>query len=1033
MKQFFIHKTLIVSMLLLSAMTFIFANQVNNNATVTATTLRVEYVINPMGIDIVSPRFSWALESDARMVTQTSYRILVATSKADLIIGNPNLIWDSGKVESDNTFGVKYEGKTLEPTTRYYWTVISETAINGIPNGAAKVDTSNLGNEGAFWETGFFDTTMTAWSGAQWISSSSVFETSNEPLFRKAFETQNAEIAKARLYATARGYYEFSINGEKVGDQFLSPGWSDYFYTIMYETFDVTDMLKNNASNVIGAMTAWGWWSGNHQMMSLNRANRNLYGDTQSVLGKLVITYKDGTQQIIVTDNSWLYNFGPIIYADNYRGEGFDARIAAQRKDWNTADYPSSKLADWQPARIVPFEPTGKGMTFAPLTDSTRFEQNPILIGQVEPPIREVSRFSLNNPDPKKRIIEVTPKTDPDRRTWNLGQNISGFLTIKVRGNAGDTITIRHSEMLNTTSAYRDSRLSPEQIGGGDGPPGTIFRRALRDRFVSGEKVAVNTYILSGDPDGEEWTPRFTFHGFQYFEILGNNVDITPENNDRFKILDIQAIAISSDNEMTSAFESSHHGLNQLYSNTLWSILGNHVGVPTDCPNRDERLGYTGDLQIIAQSATYIQNTVQFYNRWLRDLRDYQSTQIDERHGVVPMLIPNNPRQANFSTQWANGWGDAATIVPWQMFQMFGDKQVIYDSYESMKAWCDFLRRGTVDNIRDVSATTDTRQWDLGDWVSLETNSAETRKLTNSLLTAHSHNLFASMASAVGKYDTAEEYETYARQMTDAILATFRQPDGRLMVGDIENQTPYAMILYFNLDSENNAKYAERLAQLIQANGGKMASGFIGVAYLIPVLAQNGQLETAFILLEQEAFPSWLYSVNQGATTIWERWNSYVEGEGFHPDGMNSFNHFVFGSVTQWLMSGLLGIDRDESCVENAGFRRFILNPQYGGTITYTKGHYDSVSGRIESDWRWHEDGRFEYNFTIPANTVATVFIPSADISSSIREGGKELLMNDGGETGVQGIRFLRYDAVSQRAVFEIQSGVYKFVSIATP
>jgi alpha-L-rhamnosidase len=356
------------------------------------------------------------------------------------------------------------------------------------------------------------------------------------------------------------------------------------------------------------------------------------------------------------------------------------------------------------------------------------------------------------------------------------------------------------------------------------------------------------------------------------------------------------------------------------------------------------------------------------------------------------MLIPNNPRQANFSTQWANGWGDAATIVPWHMFQMFGDKQIIYDSYESMKDWCDFLRRGTVNDIRDVSATNNTRQWDLGDWVSLETNSADTRRLTNSLLTAHSHNLFAAMARAIGRYDTAEEYEAHAQRMTDAIITTFRQPDGRFTVGDIENQTPYAMMLYFNLDSENNARYAERLAQLIYANDGKMASGFIGVAYLIPVLAENGQLETAFTLLEQEAFPSWLYSVNQGATTIWERWNSYVEGEGFHPDGMNSFNHFVFGSVTRWMMSGLLGIDRDESSIDNTGFRRLILNPQYGGTITYAKGHYDSTSGRIKSDWKWREDGRFEYDFTIPANTIATVFIPSLNTASHIYEGGLRLM-----------------------------------------
>ena len=1019
-------------MLLLLA-TPTFANEVRN-AAVTATTLRVEYVMNPMGIDIAAPRFSWTLKSEARMVKQVSYRILVAKSRADLTVGNANLTWDSGTVTSVNTIGISYGaggtgGRTLEPAIRYHWTVISETSVDGIPNGPAVVDTSDLGDAGAFWETGFLNTTMAAWSGAQWISKASSQGLKNEPLFRKAFNTRDAKIVSARLYATARGYYEFSLNGKKVGDQFLSPGWSDYFYTIMYETFDVTDMLNVNAPNVIGAMTAWGWWSGNHQMMSIGgagRSNRSLYGDTQSVMGKLVITYADGATQTIVTDDSWSTNYGPILYADNYRGEGYDARIAEIRKGWNDVGYDDS---DWFAATAIPFGPTGEGMTFAANTDTARLNQHPILIGQVEPPIREVARFTMDNPDPLRRIVEVTPQSDPDRRTWNLGQNIAGFLTIRVRGQAGDTIAIRHSEKLNTTSAYTDERLTPNQIGGGDGPPGTIFRRALRDQFASGEPVAVDTYILKGDPDGEEWSPRFTFHGFQYVEIIGKNVDIKPANSKRFEILDIQAIAISSDNEMTSRFESSHRGLNQLYSNTIWSILGNHVGVPTDCPNRDERLGYTGDLQIITHTANYLQNTVQFHTRWLRDLRDYQSTQTGSRHGAVPMLIPNNPRQANFSTQWANGWGDAATIVPWHMFQMFGDEKIIHESYESMKAWCDFLHRGTDRDIRDVNATINTRQWDLGDWVSLETNSAETRRLTNSLLTVHSHNLFAIMSRAIGRNDTASEYEALARRMTNAILVTFRQPDGRLTVGEVENQTPYAMMLYFNLDPHNNAKYAERLAQLIRANDGRMASGFIGVAYLIPALAKNGQLETAFILLEQEEYPSWLYSIKQGATTIWERWNSYVEGQGFHPDGMNSFNHYVFGSVTRWLMSGLLGIDRDESSFGNTGFRRFILNPQHGGTITYAKGHYDSTSGRIKSDWRWRSDGRFEYDFTIPANTQATVFIPSLDAASPVHEGEKALIMSSGIATGVPGITFLKYDAATQRAVFEIQSGSYSFVS----
>lgn len=1184
---------------------------------VTATDLRTEYVVNPMGIDVEKPRFSWSLESDNRGVVQESYRIYTAKSEAEL--ENGPYVWDSQNVTSDDTLNVYYDGPKLEPTTRYYWKVLSTTN-----KGTAVCDT------GAYFETGFMDSSMTPWGEAKWITKTpyepewndtynytieydfriknnasgfifgsqencflmwqfniqagkhdvpadgtptfrphrwnpgggglenivmrdgvipntpegkaawytcrievtregdqsyvvtslkktgddtfteidgkralpnnqsegksvwplgrlgfrsnqtdgessdftniNVWDTAigdeliysenfeeispmfprhtpmndgednthpdtptyinstsqnevfasyavkeplppanieNDPLFRKDFTTQKKGIKSARLYATARGYYEFAINGEKVGDQYLAPGWTDYFHTIMYQTYDVTDMLHSNDANVIGAMTARGWYSGPHQMTS---GNYNLYGNTQSLLGKLVITYDDGSQDVVGTDNSWNFTYGPITYADNYRGEGYDARL--DHEGWNNVGY-TENTSDWAASLEVdpPSATTIPGSGSRPAVNL----QPAQLVGQVEPPIREVGRF-------KDEIMNVTPEEHPDRLTYNITQNIAGFISIKVKGKAGAKLTIKHAEMLNTESAYSENGVT---VGGGDGPPGTIFRAALRDQYAGGHQVAVDTYILNGDEDGEVWSPRFTFHGFQYFEITGDLADV--------EIEELQAIAISSDNERLSSFESSNPKVNKLFSNINWGMLGNQVGVPTDCPNRDERLGYTGDTQMFSRTATYLQNNNAFYSRWLRDLRSYQSTQTGDRTGLVPMLIPNDPKDSNFSTSWGAAWGDAATVVPWNMYQQYGDTQIIVDSYDSMKSWCDFLYSplNTENNLRRQSQGAD-GLWNLGDWVNMDGSMPDDYKvITNSLFMAYSHNLFAKMARVIGDPEgVADAYEQRSKAITEAVKASYFNLPGYVNQlthadGDSrrERQTAYAMMLYYNLDEANNDLYAERLAAIVDDNGGRLGTGFVGVAYLTPALSGNGQSDTAFTLLEQEAFPSWIYSINQGATTTWERWNSFTTEGGFDTSGMNSFNHYTFGSVGEWLMSGVLGIDWDESDAGNAGFHKFVLNPQYGGTINYANGQYHSASGTIKSDWTWNDNGKFEYKFTVPANTSATVSIPSINKASIVSEG------SSANAEDANGVTFIEYDEKTQRAVYEVESGSYEFTS----
>ena len=736
---------LVLSMLVgMFAMTASAVPVADPTATVTAGNLQVEYRTQPLGLDETAPRFSWTLDSDARGVTQESYRLVVATSEANL--ANGPYVWDTGVVKESTTFGVTYAGEALQATTRYYWQVTSTTNQGtasaqswfetGMMNGKlaawdgaewitdpASVSADDVDNYTVEWDfamitdgaslrfaadgtyslvwqfninpverpyggTPYFrphawapggaclqeikidniipdnETGKHAWyhckvvvtksgdayyattslgpvdseltvidanrtlpAGHNWsvgklgfrqyndnlnkddayfdnikitddtkneviyqetfdgssvpsvflnkgsiengtyrlggagsdftcnyrvVDADQVAEGGGEPLFRKSFTVDpDKTVASARLYATARGIYEFSLNGEKVGDQFLAPGWTDYNYTLMYQTYDITDMLRSG-ENVVGAMLGQGWWSSPEQGAS----NAYTYGETQSLLGKLVVTYTDGTKDTVVTNDTWLSHAGPVIYADNYAGEDYDARYDCT--GWNAPGYDTT---GWKAAGIE-----------APMKDSVN------LVAQTGEPIREVGRFT--NP--------VVTEPVEGRYTFDFGQNIAGFVRITVKGEAGTKITLKHAEILNTETAYKKNGTS---VKGGDDLPGTIYRANLRDSYARGKQVAIDTYTLKGDENGETWMPTFTFHGFRYVEVTGISLD---------QIVSIEAIAISSDNEITSTFESSNSKVNQLFSNVIWGMRGNFVSVPTDCPNRDERLGYTGDTQIFA-------------------------------------------------------------------------------------------------------------------------------------------------------------------------------------------------------------------------------------------------------------------------------------------------------------------------------------------------------------------------------------------------------------------------------------------------
>jgi alpha-L-rhamnosidase len=589
----------------------------------------------------------------------------------------------------------------------------------------------------------------------------------------------------------------------------------------------------------------------------------------------------------------------------------------------------------------------------------------------------------------------------PGKYTYDFGQNIAGVVSIRVKGAAGVRVTIRQAEMLNTDIAYQNPGESA--VKGGDGPSGTVYRANFRDA-----NVGCDYYTLKGKPEGETYTPRFTYQGFRYVEISGVDAPIPPA--------DVTALAFSSDNEQTSAFECSNAKVNKLYSNLIWGMRGNFMSVPTDSPNRDERLGYTDSNYFIA-TAAYLSNSDQFYNKWLRDFRAYQlNEETSERDaGLIPVIIPA-VRVSKFLA-FANFWGDTALTLPWLLYRQYGDVRVIWDSYISMRAYVDFLNAPprTNDFLRPGSGVP--RDNAYGDWVPVEKSPTN---MTSTLGTAYVNKLLGKMAAIIGETDDAKKYTDIYNNIVQAFNKAFRNADGTLTAN---TQCVYSMVLYYGLTIDDNDRVllAQALAKNVRDHKNTLTTGMIGTVCLIPALSLNQQAGAAYALLEQEEYPSWIYSINQGATTLWERWNSYTLTDGFGPVGMNSFNHYSFGSVGEWLFSGVLGIRYDEF---EPGFRHFFLDPRIGGSLTYARGHYDSVVGRIESSWTWNrESGEFLYNVTVPANTRSTVFIP-ADVPLHVTEGKEK-----DPAYGAEGVTYIGYNADSKREIFDVASGTYIFGS----
>jgi len=809
------------------------------------------------------------------------------------------------------------------------------------------------------------------------------------PMLRTTFQTAARRIAAARLYVTARGIYDVFLNGTRVSDDHYNPGLTQYNKTHMYQTYDVTPLVRQGA-NALGAMLGEGWWSG--QLSFGNVWNH--FGDRQSLLAKLVVHYEDGGS-LIVTSNgkTWkYYGAGPILYSSLNMGEVYDASRETAVEGWTTAGFNDAR---WKPAQVVPVEGTafsGVELGRGGAPGATFDFKDMKLVGQIG------NNAGVFRTIPARSVREVRPGVF----VYDLGQNIVGVPRITLAaGRAGGKITLRFSEML-----YPDLPESGKNVG-------MIMTENYR------AALSQDVYVMKAGRQVIQ--PRFTFHGFQYVEITGLEKPLPVEA--------VEGVTISSVRELAADYRTSNEKVNRLWLNLVWSNVDNFLSIPTDCPQRNERMGWSGDINVFARTATYVSHAGPFLARHLVAMRDVQGS-----NGRFTDIAPVGGGFGGVL------WGSAGIVVPWEVYQQYGDKGLLEQHYASMAAYLDYLET-TIDPATGLSSDAQ-----LGDWLGPQNNALGAPYLATAYH-AYILDLMTRVATALDRPADAARYRAlherrkafFNTKFVDASGKTLGTTGGRGGFGGrgaqpaplgfrvADTQTSYAVGLGMDLFTpELTPRMVNNLAETVarenQDDGGvarppySLMTGFIGTAWISNALSRHGLTAHAYRLLQNSRYPSWLYAIDQGATTIWERLNGYTVENGFGGNNsMNSFNHYSFGAVGQWMMAHSLGIERDEP-----GFRQFILQPEPDptGEMKFAEGHYDSVYGRIRSAWKV-EGGTLRYRASVPANTTATLYLP-APSAQAVREGGKPAHES-------AGVTFLRME--TGKAVYRLTSGDYDFTA----
>ena len=730
----------------------------------------------------------------------------------------------------------------------------------------------------AWFETGKMNE---PWRGG-WITPER--ETPLCPVLEKQIEIEKP-VGSARLYICGLGLYELELDGEKVSDEYLTPYCTAYDQWIQAQTFDMTGLLTGG-KHTLSAILGDGWYKGQFALEMKER----IYGDKAGLICELHITYEDGTGRIICSDGSWRCRFSHIRRIGMYDGEILDyASALPEACEVLSCDLGADRLCD-----------------------------------RLSPPVRIAQRL------PAKEYI-VTPRGE---QVLDFGQNLVGWVEVKCRIPKGETIKIRHGEILD--------------------PDGNLYTDNLRN--------AKQEFVVIGDGTGKTVHTTFTFYGFRFIAVEG--MDIRRE--------DFTACVLHSDMEQTGFIECSNPKVNRLFLNALWGQKGNFVDVPTDCPQRDERIGWTGDAQVFAGTACFNMQTTQFYKKFLHDLWMDQQQRNGSVANFIPAFCPGNyGRISPFLGGGVSAWGDAATVIPWQVYLHSGDISILERQYPSMKAW-----------VKHIHSQDDgSRLWKtgfhFGDWLSMDNFHTQSRfgatptEITATAYYLYSMQLTAKAAKVLGKTEDYKVFSRLAEEIRQVANREFITATGRMAS---DTQTANAVALNMDFCGEHKKRIAADLVKKLKDNNYHLSTGFVGTPCLCPVLSENGYNELAYRLLLNEDYPSWLYEVNQGATTIWERWNSIKPDGSLGDVDMNSYNHYAYGAVVEWMYRYMLGIQPLE---DHPGFKRIRIAPQPHWRIRWAKGSVQSAAGRYEVGWRL-EGENVCLDISVPFDAEAQLVLPYA-------------------------------------------------------
>ena len=1008
---------LLLSASMLAAITCInpFVSATSNDVHTSIVDMTTNYQDDPIGVDTQGINFSWKMDSNLIGQNQTSYHIVVTKDSPD-----GEVVWDSGTINDDTSVGIDYDGDPLEWETRYYWSV---TIVD--KDGVTIKSAPSYFETGCNWEEG----------GANWIMiPSDKMSDGNKdiPLFRTETTLPEGQVDSARLYVSALGTYDIYINGKEVKkvntdgsivDDVFNPGWTDYNAYVNCSTYDVTDLI-NSPDIAIGAVIGRGWYKG-----KIARGNRfkEVIGDSSSsesaLCAKLEIVYDDGSSKTIVTDEtSWKASRKTPFTNDGrncfYSGESYDSMIAHEIDGWTEPNYQpflnEGDNSDWFPVQNSTYTGEMRATSVSAAYFDTQNNKQPIA-GYKYSEINQSVENGGTSELPKGEVVEIPVDVNGtidlkagETLILDLGQNMVGVPNITVEAEKGTTLSLRHAEMLN------DGRINEtDSAGGSDGPKGSIYTANLRNA------KCLDTVILNG---GEEtYQPSQTFHGYRYTEITADRDIIIKQYTGK---------VISSVTEQTGFLETSNENVNQLFSNILWGQRSNYLSVPTDCPQRDERSGWTGDAQVFSGTAVYNFNSMPFLLEYADIMNAHQ-----EAYGSYGLVEPTGWNKVGSGYDESNkaGWSDAGIIIPWNMYLQTGDLSILENQFEQMDAY-----------MTQVGETggydTDT----YGDWLAFQAASVQ---FLNASYRAYTAQIMSKISTLLQKQDCVEKYDALFEETRRAAIDKYVTTDGDLLTSTADGVTEvvtsnqsypvvdnaqsgllWALKLGFYDNESQRDTMIENLLKNIHNENGSMregyaedtlAVGFLGVNVILPVLTEIGAEDVAYKLLLQDQMPSWLYCVENGATTIWERWNAYTSENSFARKDMTSFNHYSYGAVGEWMYENMAGIASSEI---NPGFKQIVLQPSVdeSAQLSYVNGSYNSYYGTIESNWAVDENGKLStYHAVVPANTNAVLYLPiSKEIASTYQN--------------ISGVTFIGMTEHNEKIVaeFELTAGGYEFAVV---